>query len=105
MASILVKANGTTVALEGITGLDIISNLLEGNSLLSPNYAHYGNVHNDLHANLAFAADPLHEYKVISSLELKVLTLETFYVVFFFSKEKCIHFFCEALVMTSALMF
>ncbi|XP_034247491.1 phenoloxidase 2-like isoform X2 [Thrips palmi] len=68
-------SNGTRVNLVGIEGLDIISNLLEGNSLLSPNYDYYGNVHNDLHANLAFAADPLHEYKESFALTSYITTV------------------------------
>lgn len=58
------QKNGTRVALEGIQGLDIVSNLLEGNTVLSPDYDYYGNVHNDLHANLARAADPLRVHSV-----------------------------------------
>lgn len=55
----VVLKNGTQKRLVDIEGLDIISNLLEGNTVVSPDYNFYGNVHNDLHANLPRAADPI----------------------------------------------
>lgn len=71
----VVHRNGSRINLEGLAGLNTISDMLEGNTVLSPNYAVYGNIHNDLHANLAFAPDPLHVYKESFSLTSYITTV------------------------------
>ncbi|OXU22254.1 hypothetical protein TSAR_002572 [Trichomalopsis sarcophagae] len=57
------NGKGGVIQLDEVTGIDILGNMMEA-SILSPDPAYYGDVHNMGHVAISFAHDPDHRYLV-----------------------------------------
>lgn len=63
------SAQGNFITLDDKTGIDILGNMLEA-SILSPNQAYYGDLHNYGHIIMSYIHDPDHRYLVRTPLKL-----------------------------------
>ncbi|KAJ8669026.1 hypothetical protein QAD02_000285 [Eretmocerus hayati] len=56
-----ISTDGTEIDLDNDQGIDVLGNMVEA-SILSPNQAYYGSIHNNGHNMIALIHDPMYKY-------------------------------------------